>query len=183
MMKTWQILLLSFAGVCALVLGSSLAGGHRGQLPQRTPEIVTVTPQRTPAPGEFTNYYTEQRVKAAEAILEDKLGKANFTVSYRYDNVNGYVFYDLVSPEINRDFIQFVKDNMELHGEDWNTISRELARIQSLIQDTFTDAGDDTLVIIDILNPDNTDEVWLSVANGIAGYDVVNGIDLLNDQD
>lgn len=182
MMKTWQILLLSFAGVCALVLGSSLAGGHRGQLPQRTPEIVTVTPQRTPAPGEFTNYYTEQRVKGAQAMLADKLSAGNFAVSYRYDNVNGYVFYDLVNPDMDRFFIDEVKNNMDEYGEDWNTISRELVRIQSIIQHTFTDAGDETLVIIDILNPDNTDEVWLSVANGIAGYDVVNGIDLLNDQ-
>lgn len=181
MMKTWQILLLSFAGVCALVLGSSLAGGHRGQLPQRTPEIVTVTPQRTPAPGEFTNYYTKQRAEYGLSLLQQSL--PGYNPEMRYDNVNGWLFYDLTNYEIDADFIQGAKDGTGLYADSWAAIVDSVESIQRSLQKIFTEQDDDTVVVVDILNPDNTDEVWLSVANGIAGYDVVNGIDLLNDQD
>lgn len=183
MKKLGKWILIGFLALMAFVYMTNVYDvPWSRKLPAPTPEIVTVTPQRTPAPGEFTNYYTKQRVEGAQAMLAEKLSSANFTVSYRYDNVNGYVFYDLVNPEINRFFIDDVKNNMDKYGDDWDTVSRELVRIQSIIQDTFTDAGDETLVIIDILNPENPDEVWLSVANGIAGYDVVNGVDLLNGQ-
>ena len=181
-MNKKHIILLAEVAFLLMFYGINVHNMRTRPRPAQTPEIVTVTPQRTPAPGEFTNDYTKRRAKAAQSILETKLARANFTVSYRYDNVNGYLVYDLINPELNRELIQFVKDNLDTQGQEWNNIVTSIEQIQSAIQKLFTDEDDETVVIIDILNPDNEDEVWLSVANGIAGYDVVNGIDLLNDQ-
>ena len=179
-MKKKHIILVAVVAFLLLVYGINVHNAQRRQLPAQTPETVTVTPQLTPVPGEFTNYYTKQRAELGLNLLRD--GLPSFNPEMRYDNVNGWLFYDLTSWEISPEFIQNAKDGVGHCAEDWAFIVDKAEHIQSSLQRIFTEQDDDTIVVLDILNPANTDEVWLSVANGIAGYDVVNGIDLLNGQ-
>lgn len=185
MKKILKILGIGFLALMAVTLFSNILNTpdfFGGSSPRPAAVQSTLPPLedtlRTPAPGEVTNYYTKRRIETMATIISNAL--PHIDVEWRYDNQNGYVFYDLIAPEFSPEFIQNAKDDYGTCLSDWNRVVRDVCDVQSSAQKYFVDMEDETLVIVDILNPRNTDEVWLSVANGIAGYDVVNGIDLLN---
>ena len=181
MKKLGKWILIGFLALMAFVYMTNVYDvPWSRKLPAPTPETVTVAPARDPAPGEFTNYYTKRRAEIGLSLLQQAM--PDFSVEMRYDNVNGWLFYDITCPEISADFIRSAQADYGHCVEDWETIVRSTEDIQSSLQRMFTEQNDETVVVVDILNPENPDEVWLSVANGIAGYDVVNGVDLLNGQ-
>ena len=95
--------------------------------------------------------------------------------------MNGWCFFDIVCPAIDSDFIRDAQDDVGTCRRDWDDVVKSVIDIQKSVQKIFTEAEDDTVVVLDILNPKNEDEVFLSVANGVAGYDVVNEIDLFSE--
>lgn len=91
------------------------------------------------------------------------------------------MFIDIIQDGMDGDFVSQAKNGDTDYLEAWDRIAENAVSIQKSLQEIFRSMEmDDTVVVLDILNADNTDEVLISAANGIVGYDVVNDIDLLN---
>ena len=92
-----------------------------------------------------------------------------------------WVFIDIIQDGMDDDFVRQAKNGDTDYLEAWDRIAGNAVSIQKSLQEIFRSMEmDDTVVVLDILNADNTNEVLISAANGIIGYDVVNDIDLLN---
>lgn len=176
-MKTWKILLICFAVLFAIVLGSSIWNGERRQLPAQTPEIVTVTTQRTPKPARKEDL---DAVYHVADVMRENMPESE--VHMEYDPEAQIVYYRISRQDLSPEIIELTKVTPSMK-EAWDDMVEGMISMQKQASAYFERAGVlDMITVVQILNPRNTDEVWLSVANGIAGYDVVNGIDLLNDQ-
>lgn len=67
------------------------------------------------------------------------------------------------------------------HTANWNSMVESMKSLVSDMQSRFNDYGhDDYIVVYSLCDPANHDTPYVTIANGIAGYDVVNDIDLLN---
>ena len=103
------------------------------------------------------------------------------TVESRYDKENNMVFIDISSAGLDGEFVRQAKNGNPDYVEGWSSVAENVVSIQKSLQKLFNGMEmEDTVVVLNILNADNTDEVLISAANGIIGYDVVNDIDLLN---
>lgn len=61
----------------------------------------------------------------------------------------------------------------------WNNMVNDIKSAANTAQDAFNDHGhDDIIAVFNVCDPEDHSIIFLSVANGIAGYDVVNGIDM-----
>ena len=74
---------------------------------------------------------------------------------------------------------------MKTEGKEldtWNQIVDRVKHITASMQSTFDEVCEDEniTVVTSICDPQHHDISYLTVANGVAGYDVVNGVDLLN---
>lgn len=137
------------------------------------------SPTQTQATRQTSSGSGERVVEMARGIVERNMPGA--TIESRYDKENEWAFIDVIQPGMNTDFIQKAKDDVGDYHATWNEITKRAVDIQKSLQEIFVSMKmEDTVVVLDILNADNPDEVFLSVANGIVGYDVVNEIDLLN---
>lgn len=136
-------------------------------------------PQPTQAAARPTRTSDEWTVDLARGLVADAMPDA--TVESRYDKENGWVFIDIIQDGMDGDFVRQAKNGDTDYIEAWDRIAENAVSIQKSLQEIFRSMEmDDTVVVLDILNADNTDEVLISAANGIIGYDVVNDIDLLN---
>lgn len=105
----------------------------------------------------------------------------NSDIRWRVDNDKGFCFYDIVTPNINKDFIKSAKDGDKSALTRWNNLVHQMRIVQSGVQRMFIASEDDIGIVLSITDPSDTDVPFLSVANSIAGYDVVYGVDLLLD--
>ena len=61
----------------------------------------------------------------------------------------------------------------------WNNMVNDIKSAANSAQNAFSENGhDDIIAVFNVCDPNDHSIVFLSVANGIAGYDVVNGIDM-----
>lgn len=76
----------------------------------------------------------------------------------------------------------FIAEIEELQTYDrWKAVTDDLIDITAELQHCFTDYGQpDVVVVMNLLNPENPEVAYATAAQGVIGYDVVNGIDLLN---
>lgn len=176
-MKTWKILLICFAALFAIVIGSSIWNGNRRQPPAQVPETVTVTTQRTPKPAKKEDLDAVYHVCD---LLRQKMPESE--VHMEYDPEDQIVFYRISRPDLSAEIIELTKVTPTMK-DDWDSMADSMIFMQKQMDKYFEKAGvEDMTVVVQIVNPKDQSEVWLAVANGIAGYDVVNGIDLLNGQ-
>ena len=153
-----------------VVYGFNSYNMNRNQIPATTP---------VPASAQKTTKNAERTVEMARSIVEKNM--PGVTVESRYDAENEWAFIDIIQNGMDSDFIQKAKNDIGDYHSTWNEITKRAVDIQKSLQELFDTMGmEDTVVVLDILNPNNTDEVFLTVANGIVGYDIVNEIDLLN---
>lgn len=174
MKKVLKIIGITWLVMAVLALIANVFGGT-GSNAAPTP-VPTVSKQ-----AKDDAYYARWWAEAGHNILDNAV-PAGTKTDMRFDGETGYCYYDLIVPEINSTFIQNAKDGVGTCQQDWDHFKESILSIQKSMQNFYTDIEDDMIVIVDVLNPDNEDEVFLSVAQGVAGYDVVNGIDLLNKQ-
>ena len=129
-----------------------------------------------PAATKTPKLSTEEIIDRTENAL-----KAVYGSEYRAEFDRERMIYRVGtwSEGLNDEFIENVK---ELQAYDqWKTVTDGLIDVTSDIQHYFTDYGQpDVVVVMSLLNPENPDVAYATAAQGVIGYDVVNGIDLLN---
>ena len=173
-MKIGKILIIAFVVIMCITLISNLVINRAPQSPEAAPPKVSATSR--PA-----SYYTVRTLEMAADIVRTALPSA--TVSSRYNEELDIAYIELAMQEINADFVQNAQDGVGTCAQDWETAKDSLIKIQKRIAKLFREMNrEDTTVVINLLDPADQSEVYLSIANGIAGYDVVNGINLLEDQ-
>lgn len=61
----------------------------------------------------------------------------------------------------------------------WNNMVRDLTETADTMQRAFNDnCREDITVVLSLCNPEDHSTKYLTIANGIAGYDIVNGTDM-----
>lgn len=115
------------------------------------------------------------------AEMLDGVLKNNFPYDYEtdLDEEKGVFTINIWSPDINADSIERTKASGKYTV--WNNMVSDLASMVSTAQNAFNENGhDEIVVVLNLCDPDDHSTRFLTIANGIAGYDVVNDIDLLN---
>ena len=115
------------------------------------------------------------------ADMIDDVFKKNFAYDYEtaLDEKEGIFTINVWSPDINADAIERTKESGKLTV--WNNMVSDLASTVSTAQNAFNENGhDEIVVVLNLCDPDDHSTRFLTIANGIAGYDVINDIDLLN---
>lgn len=156
------LILISPALLLGLVYYSNVSNMGRNPVPTATPRIV---------------------VSAA-------------TVADMIDDSCAQIYGDYYSTELDEEQNRFMVDvwltylddeaiERTKSGEDgadittWNNMVRDLTSSADTMQRAFRDnCSDDITVVFSVCNPEDHNIKYLTIANGIAGYDVVNGIDL-----
>ena len=170
-------IVVGFVLLCVIVFMSSQYNYRKMMRSLPTPPPVEDTRQ-TPAPGEITNYYTEQRLRSLLGQLSMEFKNADIT--WRYDNENGFFYFNIVSPNIDMVLVEAAKNEDRIAQTSWNSFVRQVTTIQKGIQRTVTNADDPTCIVFNVYDPRDPDTLLLSVANGVAGVDIVNDINLPN---
>ena len=76
-------------------------------------------------------------------------------------------------------YVENAKDSPDAYLDDWNNSVARAVAAQKHIQRYFDQSeADDITAVVNIMDYDDRETVYLTVANGIVGYDAVNGIDL-----
>ena len=173
-MKTVKKLLIGAAVFLLLVYGINVwSGRQRQQLPAPTPETVTVTQQQPP------ELATIDRI----SDIMKQTAPDDWIISWTYDPEIRTVWFIIIDPEVTEEAIRLTKENPDSLLDRWNaSVSSTIELQKEISRDLEISGFQDITVVLEQRNPDNTEEKWLVVANGIAGYDVVNGVDLLNGQ-
>lgn len=80
-------------------------------------------------------------------------------------------------PTLDSESIERVKADQD--KTVWNNMVGDIKTAANSAQAAFNDHGhDDIIAVFNVVDPADHSIIYLSVANGIAGYDVVNGIDM-----
>lgn len=139
-------------------------------------------PDLTPTPAAATAAPKAEKVTAAMvANMIDGVLKDNFPYSYqtRLNEEQKLFNVDIWSDEINADSVQRTKESGDFTA--WNNMVRDILSTTVTMQDAFNNNGhSDIVVVVSLCDPGNRDLTFLTIADGVAGYDVVNDIDLLN---
>ena len=117
---------------------------------------------------------------AMVADMVDGVFKNNFPYSYetKLDEASGQFNVDVWSPDINAESIEETKNGSHAI---WDNMVSNLISTTATIQNAFDENGHQEIVaVLSLCDPNNHDITYLTIANGVAGYDVVNGVDLLN---
>ena len=115
------------------------------------------------------------------ADMVDDAFRQKFQYSYEthLDEETGRYTVDIWSPEITSEAVERTKENG--NTAIWDNMVSDLTSTVNTIQNAFNDNNHDEIVVVmNLRDPDNRDVIFLTIANGVAGYDVVNGVDLLN---
>ena len=155
------LILISPALILSLVYTSSMYNMEKHPLP---------SPTRTP------KLSTEEILQRAENALKTVYG-SEYTAEF--DSERMIYRVGTWSEGLNDEFIENVK---ELQAYDqWKNVTDGLIDVTADLQHYFTDFGkEDVVVVVSLLSPDDPGTVYATAAQGVIGYDVVNGIDLLN---
>lgn len=135
------------------------------------------TPAATTAPKE------KKSMAPVAAKMFDNSLKQAFGNNYEtnLDVENGIFHVDTWFDQFDAAYIETMKtEGKEL--DTWNQIVDRVKYITASMQSTFDEVCEDEniTVVTSICDPQHHDISYLTVANGVAGYDVVNGVDLLN---
>lgn len=168
-------IVVGFFLLLAIVYMSNVYNFRKAVRSQPTPPPVEDT-LRTPAPGEIRNYYTAQRLKSLLSQLQMEFKEAEIT--WKYDDVNGFFYFNIVSPNIDTVLADSAREGDRIAQTAWDSFVRQISTIQRGIQRTVTNQDDPTCIVFNVYDPRDRDLLLLSVANGVAGYDIVTGVDL-----
>ena len=112
------------------------------------------------------------------------------------DNSCRQIFRDTYSTTLDESREQFLVDvwidalddgaiERTRSGEDpesvtvWNNMARDLTESADTMQRAFNEnCKEDITVVLSLCNPEDHSIKYLTIANGIAGYDIVNGTDM-----
>ena len=141
-----------------------------------TSNVNSMRDYRPPAPTRTPKLSTEEILQRTENALKTVYGSE---YSSEFDSERMIYRVGTWSEGINDEFIENVK---ELQAYDqWKSVTDGLIDVTADLQHYFTDFGkEDVVVVVSLLSPDDPGTVYATAAQGVIGYDVVNGIDLLN---
>lgn len=130
----------------------------------------------TPVPGEITNYYTRQKLNYVLSRLNVEFKGSD--INWTYDNEEGYFYFDISSANIDRTLIDAAANGDRSAQTTWDLIKDRLISIQKGVQQFAFYEEDDTCIVFNIVNPKDKEDVFLTVADSFAGYDVVTGLSM-----
>lgn len=157
-----------------------LKGSFAPNFPPKEQEEETETPQETPTfeNGDIRNYYTKQKLGYIMGDLQEEFKTAD--ISYRYDHANGILYFDLTDNTYDEYFIEQVKEGDRQCQFMWEYLVKRVIAQQKRIQhivvtesERIAHEDDDTCIVFNLHDPRNPKTVFLTVANGTAGYDIV----------
>ena len=134
-----------------------------------------------PTPGATVAPKAEAVTAAMVADMIEGVLRNNFSYDYKtkLDEEQGLFNVDIWSSDITAESIQRTKDSGNFSV--WDNMVSDIASTTATMQNAFDENGHEEIVVVTSLcDPENQDVAFLTIANGVAGYDVVNGIDLLN---
>ena len=105
------------------------------------------------------------------ALLSLGLEFKNSDIKWHVDDKKDFCFYDITTPGIDAKLIETAKDGDRTSRTRWNNLVKQLRIVQSGVQKMFTDADDDIGIVLNVVDPQDSKSVFLSVANGVAGID------------
>lgn len=81
--------------------------------------------------------------------------------------------------DLNADLIERTKQG---NNEDvWNKLVSDIVSTANTMQSSFDELGhEEYTCVLNVCDPEDPDIIYLSIAQGVVGYDVVRGIDLMN---
>ena len=174
-MKKKHIILVAVVAFLLVVYGINVYNLRTKQQPAAAPAVSTVSTTPTPPPEMDT-------IVRIFNVMQNTVPDAWFC-TWTYDPAERTVWYIFADPAITPEVIQTAQQFKEETRERWESNKSSMIELQKEISRSLETSGfNDITVVVELRNPENKDEKWLAVANGIAGYDVVNGIDLLNGQ-
>ena len=105
-----------------------------------------------------------------------------FLLNWTFDPETRTACINAIRSDYSGYYVENAKDSPDAYLDDWNNSVARAVAAQKHIQRYFDQSeADDITAVVNIMDYDDRETVYLSVANGIAGYDVVNGIDLRGD--
>ena len=131
--------------------------------------------QSTPKPFQYST-------PRQAADLADSICRQMFRDDYNTALVEteGQFLVDVWVPHLDDEAIDRTKS-----GEDpeeltvWDSLTRDLIDSADTVQRVFNDScKEDITVVLSLCNPEDQSKKYLTIANGIAGYDIVKGTDL-----
>ena len=134
------------------------------------------------APAEEVNHEDPQHERIRETIdyavrmLETEFKNAD--IRYRYENGDRFCFFNIYDPAYTGALAEAAENGDRDSETKWDNLVKQVRILQRRIQEKLLDIDDDTTAVVNIVDPKEPDTVLLTVAHGIAGYDIVNGIDL-----
>ena len=140
-------------------------------------------PDPTPTPAAATAAPKENKSLApvVAKMFDNSLGEAfgsNYTTELDMDS--GIFRVNTWSADTDSQFIENAKNG----GDEltvWEATVDRVIYVTSKMQSTFDETCSDSITVVtSICDPINHDIPYLTVADGVAGYNVVNGVDLLN---
>ena len=134
-----------------------------------------------PKPGATAAPKAEAVTAAMVADMIEGVLRNNFLYDYKtkLDEEQGLFNVDIWSSDITAESIQRTKDSGNFSV--WDNMVSDIASTTATMQNAFDENGHGEIIVVTSLcDPENQDVAFLTIANGVAGYDVVNGVDLLN---
>ena len=139
-------------------------------------------PDPTPTPAATATAKPQSKMAPVVAkMFDNSLGDAfgnNYTAEL--DQESGIFRVNTWSPETDSAFIEDAKAGGDALNV-WEATVDRVIYVTSKMQSTFDETCEESITVVtSICDPNNHDLPYLTVANGVAGYNVVNGVDLLN---
>ena len=163
--------------VIYLIIDALGALGFMPTIHMQPAPAASTSPAASAAPKE------KKSMAPVAAKMFDNSLKQAFGNNYEtnLDVENGIFHVDTWFDQFDAAYIE----TMKTEGKDldtWNQIVDRVKNVTASMQSTFDEVCEDEniTVVTSICDPQHHDISYLTVANGVAGYDVVNGIDLLN---
>ncbi|HAC61774.1 MAG TPA: hypothetical protein DCF66_06390 [Lachnospiraceae bacterium] len=143
-----------------------------------TPGGMSVYPQSTPQQTR-RGVTTEQIAQMIDDSCK-QVWDGNYET--KLDSEHDIFQVNVWSYDIDADLIERTKQGENITF--WNNMVKDLKSNVSTMQNSFNELNHDEITcVLNLCDPINRDVVYLSIAQGVAGYDAVNGIDLLNNPD
>ena len=134
-----------------------------------------VSPEPTFGNGDIRNYYNAKKVEHILNELQTEFKNAD--IRYRYDHANHALYFEITDKAYDEYFIEQVKEGDRRCQTMWEyLIKRVIAqqkRIQNMVVTAKINEDDNTCIVFNVYDPRDSERVFLTVASGIAGYDIV----------
>ena len=126
--------------------------------------------------------YSVQKMTSAEIAQKiDKSMEATMPGAYRSElDLENELFKVEMWNSFTSDTIETLRSGLGL--DRWEKVNNEVISLCDNMQSRFTDNGHPEItVVLSLVDPDDQENVFLTAARGVVGYDVVRGIDLTED--